>query len=309
MSAMSFCHEVTFYEDEGEFLETAVPFVRRGLEAGEPILVAVGTGKIELLEGELGANAAEVRFVDMVELGRNPAHIIPAWRDFLDTNLEPGRGVRGIGEPIWAGRSEAELDECCRHEWLLNVAFGDGPAWSLLCPYDSRALDDGVLEAARENHPHLRRSGTSGSCAEWTGVEAFAPFAGSLPAPPPDARTLTFGREDLKAARALVGGEARSAGLSDDRAADLAIAGGELVANSIRHGGGSGMLRAWQEADAMVVEVEDRGRVQEPLIGRLRPTVEQEGGRGLWMANQLCDLVQIRSDSERTAIRLRMGLS
>ena len=42
-----------------------------------------------------------------------------------------------------------------------------------------------------------------------------------------------------------------------------------------------------------------------PLAGRLRPPPTQEGGRGLWLANQLCDLVQIRSRPGRTTVRLR----
>jgi anti-sigma regulatory factor (Ser/Thr protein kinase) len=308
MSESAFRHEVMFYEDEDQFLETAVPFLRRGLEAGEPMLVAVGRRKIELLEGELGADAARVRFADMVELGRNPARIIPAWWEFLELNLWPGRGVRGIGEPIWPERSHSELDECRRHESLLNVAFGGGPGWSLLCPYDSRRLDDGVLEAARENHPYLRCNGSHAPCAGWEDLDGFSPFAGSLPSPPSGARTLPFGRERLHEVRTLVGAEAGAAGMGRDRAADLTIAVGELAANSVRHGGGRGTLRAWRQGGSLLVEVEDDGRIAEPLVGRTRPTVAQADGRGLWMANQLCDLVQIRSGERGTAVRLWMSL-
>ena len=52
-----------------------------------------------------------------------------------------------------AGRSEAELAECHQHESLLNLAFGAGPGWRLLCPYDVTALPDDVIEEARANHP------------------------------------------------------------------------------------------------------------------------------------------------------------
>jgi MEDS: MEthanogen/methylotroph, DcmR Sensory domain len=61
----------------------------------------------------------------------NPARIIPAWRDFVAS--VDGRGhARGIGEPIWAERTPAELVECQRHETLLNLAFAGVPAWWLL---------------------------------------------------------------------------------------------------------------------------------------------------------------------------------
>lgn len=86
--------------------------------------------------------------------------------------------------------------------------------------------------------------------------------------------------------------------------ADFVIAASELAANSVMHGGGSGTLRLWRENGSLLAEVEDRGQVKEPLVGRLRPGLAQEGGRGLWLANQLCDLVQIRSGAAGTTVRL-----
>jgi len=34
------------------------------------------------------------------------------------------------------------------------------------------------------------------------------------------------------------------------------------------------------------------------------PSPEQEGGRGVYLVNQLCDLVQLRSSAEGTTIRV-----
>lgn len=308
LTQSTFCHEVAFYGDEEEFLSTTAPYIRRGLEAEEPMLVAVGRSKIDLIEGELGGDADDVHLVDMAELGRNPARIIPAWREFLELNLRPGGSARGIGEPIWPGRSEAELDECQRHESLLNVAFGGGPGWSLLCPYDTQRLDDAVLQIARENHPYLYCEGANGPCAEWRDLQGFSPFAGSLAPPAADARSLHFDRDRLGTARALAREEAERAALSQERAADIAIAVGELAANSVRHGGGEGDLRVWLEPGALVVEVEDEGFMEDPMVGRVRPDPSSEGGRGLWMANQLCDLVQIRSETGSSTVRLWMSL-
>jgi hypothetical protein len=39
-------------------------------------------------------------------------------------------------------------------------------------------------------------------------------------------------------------------------------------------------------------------------VGRLRPPVDSAGGRGLWLANQLCDLVQVRALDEGNVVRL-----
>src|SRR6185312_7318069 len=115
-------HEAFFYADPDGFLAGTVPFVREGLEAGEAVLAALPRRNRELLRGELGFDAGRVRFAAMEELGRNPARIISGWHDFLAADRGPGRGVRGIGEPLWEDRSAAEVEECRRHEALLNVA-------------------------------------------------------------------------------------------------------------------------------------------------------------------------------------------
>lgn len=77
------------------------------------------------------------------------------------------------------------------------------------------------------------------------------------------------------------------------------------ISNTVLHGGGSGVARVWREPGAVLFESRDRGRVEGPLVGRVRPTASQIGGRGLWIANQLCDLVQIRSGTEAPTCAFR----
>ena len=309
MSQSEFCHQALFYDDADEFLAGTVPFVRDALEAGEPMMVAVGKEKIQLLTGELGGDAARVRFADMEELGRNPARLIPAWREFLDGHGGAGRALRGIGEPIWPGRRAVEIDECQRHESLLNVAFSGTLGLSLLCPYDSDLLADDVLEAARCCHPFVAREGESCENSAWVDSDSSSgPFAGVLPRRPAGAELLAFDRDSLRRVRELVSAGAKSAGLSAGRSDDLVTAVSELAANSVLHGGGGGTSSLWREGGDLVVEVEDLGWIEEPLAGRRRPLPTQEGGRGLWLANQLCDLVQIRSRLGSTAVRLRMSV-
>ena len=38
----------------------------------------------------------------------------------------------------------------------------------------------------------------------------------------------------------------------------------------------------------------------------VRPRVEQPSGRGLWLVNQLCDLVSVRSAADGTTVRVRV---
>jgi len=304
-----FRHEVLFYADDDEFLEGAIPFLRDAIEAGGRSLVAVRRSRSELLRGELDADAGLVEFVDMEMAGRNPARIISVWQDFLAQTAGSSAPVRGIGEPVWPGRDPAELDECRRHEALLNLAFGRAREWSLLCPYDSAALDDAVLDAALESHPHAIRHGTGRPSAEWVGWDHdCTPFAGRLAKPPADATAIEFGRDGLAGVRKLIANEAMRAGLADGGASDMVTAVSELAANSVLHGGGHGWLRVWREPAALLAEAQDAGTIGQPLVGRSRPGVAQPGGRGLWLVNQLCDLVQIRSGADGTRVRLRMSL-
>jgi hypothetical protein len=55
-----------------------------------------------------------------------------------------------------------------------------------------------------------------------------------------------------------------------------------------------------------VCEIEDTGNLDDPLADRRRPGAEATSPRGLWLANQLCDLVQIRSGPAGTAVRLHV---
>jgi anti-sigma regulatory factor (Ser/Thr protein kinase) len=70
---------------------------------------------------------------------------------------------------------------------------------------------------------------------------------------------------------------------------------------------GNGLLRIWQERGALVCEAQDRGWIEQPLVGRIVPEHGQLGGRGLWLANQLCDLVQIRCSAPGTVVRMRLS--
>jgi anti-sigma regulatory factor (Ser/Thr protein kinase) len=301
----AFHHETLFYLDEDGFLEGTLPFIEEALAVDEPVLVAVGSAKIELLKEGLGEGAQRVHFADMRLLGINPARIIPAWRRFLEECASDGRPARGIGEPIWPGRSEAELSECQRHESLLNLAFDGGQAWRLLCPYDLGSLDGQIIEAARRSHPFVAQEGRSDSylCP----LAAPGPFDGALAPPLVSPQELVFTCEELGTLRRFVSRGAAAALLGADRTEGLVLAVNELATNSLRYGGGRGTLRMWREAETLLCEVSDEGCIEaDPLTGRIHPTPDQPTGRGLWLVNQLCDLVQIRSTPAGSVVRVHM---
>jgi anti-sigma regulatory factor (Ser/Thr protein kinase) len=303
MNRHGFQHQALIYAGADEYLAGIMPFVHEAFMAGEPLLIAVAEDRSELIAGELGLDAHRALFLDMQKVGHNPASIIPLWRDFVDDH--GGLPVRGIGEPAWAARSRAALEECHCHEGLLNLAFAQGADWSLLCPYDAESLADETLERVALTHSQVTRLGRT---EESDRFEAELDcLADDLPSPRARPDVLGFGIAGLGEVRRRVATTAERAGLDPRGVADLVTAVSELAANSIMHGGGTGTLRLWSEEDHLLAEVEDRGLIDEPLVGRLRPSISQEGGRGLWLANQLCDLVQIRSsDAGGTRVRLHV---
>jgi anti-sigma regulatory factor (Ser/Thr protein kinase) len=308
--APAFGHRALLYADEDEFIEGALPFVRGALEGEEAVMVAVTRPRARALRGELGPDAELVRFVDMEQLGRNPARIIPAWRRFVDAHVSPTRAVRGIGEPVWPGRSAEELAECDRHESLLNLAFAGSPRWELLCPYDTSALEDPVLEGACRNHPQLHSAGALCESEDYLAPDrAPHPFNGELAEPDGTMFVeMHAGLQRLAVVRQMVATQASAAGLEPTRTSDLVLAVNELVSNSVSHGSGHGTLRIWRTPASLICEVGDHGRIQDPLAGRREPTPDQARGRGLWIANQICDLVQIRSSAFKTVVRVHMTL-
>jgi anti-sigma regulatory factor (Ser/Thr protein kinase) len=138
------------------------------------------------------------------------------------------------------------------------------------------------------------------------GLEGSA--ASEVPLPPPDRQTadLDFGPGALGAVRTFTMYHATEAGLPDVQVADLVLVVNEIATNSLRHGGGNGTVRIWQDEDAIIAEVSDNGYFSQPLVGRVKPTAQRENGRGIWLANQLCDLVQLRSAPEGTVVRVHM---
>ncbi|MGH2596408.1 MAG: anti-sigma factor RsbA family regulatory protein [Actinomycetota bacterium] len=307
-----FSHEAMLYEGRDDFIRQTLPFIRDAVITKLPILVAVDRWKIDELRRSLGADATTVRFEDMARIGRNPARIIPVWRAFVDEHSAGNeRGMRGIGEPIWAGRSADELVECERHEALLNVAFASPPAaLRLICPYDTGSLPASVIEEARRNHPIVTNEGASARSETYKELDAIArPFDALLPPPAEIPDEMVFDEYRLHELRMFVKAQAMERGVEPARVPDVILAVDETATNSIRYGGAGGILRIWSQDGKMICEVHDHGLIDQPLVGRVTPDPKEPGRFGLWLANQLCDLVQVRTSTDGSTVRLHIDVA
>lgn len=304
-----FRHQALLYAGPREFVASLVPFLREGLAAGETTAALLEADKIALLREALGDDADRVHFTDAADVGRNPARLIPWWRQFVDRHLTEDRPVRAVEEPGLSGRSPAEMDEYLVHEALLNVAFADDPPWSLLCTYDVDVLTREVVDECRRHHPLVSDKGRPSPNSGYRPAASPAGLDQPLAPPPADALRLGFERKRgaLRRIRDVVVAHAGRCGLDTTATEDLVLAVNEVVSNAMNHGGGAGEIRLWQDGGSVVCEVTDSGTFDgPPLLGRHHPTVNRPGGRGLWLANQLCDLVQIRAGSAGTTVRLHM---
>jgi anti-sigma regulatory factor (Ser/Thr protein kinase) len=296
-----------FYTDAASYRSGCLDFVRAGLEQDEPVLVAVPQPGLGLLRSALTeAEAARVRTADMAQAGRNPGRIIGTVLTAF-VREHSGRRVRIIGEPIWAGRSAEEYPACAEHEALINVALGEAPAY-ILCPYDVRRLEREWLTDATRTHPTLAADGDRWESPAYTDPVALAAYFDQPPEPaPPEADVLVIGpTTGPSTARRFVHDYAQATGMSEGRLRNLRTAVQELVVNTVVHAGGSGLLMIWTDGRQVVCQVQDGGRITDPLVGR-RPPAPPAVGHGLFTVHQVCDLVRVHRRRDGTLVRIHVN--
>jgi anti-sigma regulatory factor (Ser/Thr protein kinase) len=161
-----------------------------------------------------------------------------------------------------------------------------------------------LVADARRFHPQL--SGGSAN-ADYLDPAAFSAEYDRelLPAPPAGFAAQDFDA-DPAPVRDFVAAEAGRCGLNGHRLDDLVLAANEVATNAIRHGAGHGEVRMWCDGRWLLCEVNDPGEADDGLLGCLPPDADAENGHGLWIARQLCDLLQIRTRQPGTTVRMYM---
>ncbi len=89
------------------------------------------------------------------------------------------------------------------------------------------------------------------------------------------------------------------------------VAVNELLTNAVRHGGGTGRLALSQADGAVVCEVSDTGPgLPHPFTGGpVRPSADQAGGWGLWLAEEMTDTFSLTTGADGTTVRVSSRVS
>lgn len=302
-------HETAFYGSDEELLAVTMPFLEGGRSAGEPTLVTLNDRNTALVRAALDDHDG-IDFLPAVDQYARPTHAIASYRAILSGYVAAGAiQIRVVGDVPHPGTG-ADWPAWLRYEAAVTRALDDFPLWGL-CPYDTRITPDDVLEDVGRLHPHVAT--TDGDHHTNDRFDDPVSYVRSRLRGRPhtlEAAAPAVALDDVvapAAVRRAVVAVAADTLLDDRRVDDLVMSASEVVTNALRHGQTPVDVRIWADAGAVVCQVVDRGSgPADPLVGLLAPPEGSEGGYGLWVANHVCDRVDLDVADEGFAVRLVM---
>lgn len=286
-------HEGCLYGSDEELLTTALPFIREGVETGEPVLVTAASGTLDLLADALGEG---VEYTESGHFGRRPVQRISGLYGFWRKHADGGhRHVRIFAEPIWSGRSGREIAEWTRMESMLNVVLASTRIW-MICPYDLRMLDADIIADAQRTHPLLVRGRRRYASSNFVDPIEFVKTRGTrLESPPPYAMELCFDG-DLHGLRTKIAQGEVARELPEDQRFSLITAVNEVVIYLAGLGEGPIRVRLWRRLGAIVCDVDNpTAHGVDPTHGVLPPdfTDTPDPVKGLFLARRISRHLEI----------------
>jgi anti-sigma regulatory factor (Ser/Thr protein kinase) len=275
-------HSAFVYEADDDYVGRSVAFLKDGLEAGDGCIFAQTRDRIAMMRDALGPDADRVAFVDVSTTYTRPAHAVAAYYGTFLGQLRKAPSVRALAE-FQFDPTPGDWDEWAGYEAITNLAYSHLPVW-VVCTYNANGLPDPVLEDVGRTHPELLTD-------RWVESDHFEDprrlvlALSREPEPLPELRSRSAG-DDLELFREVLARELVAEKVPEAKAFDMLVAGTEIAANAVRHGGGIEEVRVGRAHGRFVCEVVDRGRgFDDPVAGYLAP---REGiGAGLWIARQL----------------------
>ncbi|MEU6259944.1 ATP-binding protein [Streptomyces sp. NPDC047043] len=168
------------------------------------------------------------------------------------------------------------------------------PATGSCAPTTPRRSPSPSCAAPLVRTPELTHELYAGDYADAAAFSAECDEHGPAPLPA-TAHGIRFTRGGSAAVRRALAARARRLGLPEQRTYDLVAAVHETVVNTVRHGGGHGVVRLHSDPDHVICEIADGGThtaaARPPFPGHLPPKPRALSGHGMWLVRQLSDLV------------------
>ena len=303
-------HAAAVVRSDAELLGVATTHVRRGLEAGDLVVVAGTPTFTQALAGEFGLSDRVV-VDDRIRLnGRRAPDALGACLQAARRAADEHRGVRLLAEVEQPDDPRAVHDFACL-ESAANVMSPAAPLGTL-CVYDTRHLPADLVRTAACTHPLVvDRSGRRLSPAYVDPRE----FVRGLPLPhePLQDAAPSLAVDDaatLAGLRHALGAELARVVPDREQREDLHLGISEMAANAFRHGARPVSARLWAAPDRLLCTISDCGRGVDPLAGYWPAHGDDlsRGGMGLWLARKLFDHVDLIREGGRTTVRLATSL-
>jgi anti-sigma regulatory factor (Ser/Thr protein kinase) len=275
-------HSAFVYEDDDEYVARSVAFLRDGLDAGESCIVAHSRDWLAVMRDALGPDADRVAYIDVASTYTRPARAVAAYYGTFLDHLRKAPSVRAVAE-FQFGPAQGDWEEWKGYEAITNLAYSHLPVW-VVCTYNANGLPERVVDDVWSTHAEMLTDG-------WVPSDHYEDPRDLVrkltpdPEPLPELRSCTVG-QDLERFREQLARELVAEKVPDTTALAMLVAGNEIAANAVRHGGGIEEVRVGRADGRFVCEVIDRGSgFDDPVAGYLAP---REGtGTGLWVARQL----------------------
>ncbi|GAA2845720.1 hypothetical protein Acy02nite_47330 [Actinoplanes cyaneus] len=313
---LAFAHTALIIDADLDLPRVLEPELHRSAEIYDEVLLVVSARtRAVLADAAADVPGHILSWGDPASFYQRLGSAYEAFRRYLAAQHQAGRRVHVIAEPdllstvdarFHADRAAAYL----AYEAVGNHTFAIGRS-AVTCIWDHRDHGDAIIDAVRATHAYELTGTGPAPSPHYLSPERYLSERHDTPmrsAPPHVDRDLTLHDvAELSALRSLLGAWAADRGFAGEAIEDLTVAVVEVATNGLRHGGAPVHVRAWHHGDTLVVQCDDAGNQPIPATAgyyRPHPLAATTGGRGLWLARQLADVVTVSAAPGRTTVRL-----